>query len=81
MSEFFQSVVSLPLPFNMVVLIVMFGCATAVISSIARETRKYYCHRNEMELKREMFDREMDAEEVEQVMRAKAPTAKYVKKQ
>ena len=80
MSDFFQSVVSLQTPFNMIVLVVMIGCATAVVSSIAVETRKYFCHRNEMELKREMLDRGLEAEEIERTLRASAPTAEYVKK-
>lgn len=80
MNNFFQSVMSLPVPFNMIVLIVMIGCATALISSIVEEVRKYCCHRNEVELKREMLDRGMDTEDIERAIRAEIPTAKYVKK-
>jgi uncharacterized membrane protein (DUF106 family) len=75
MSNLFDSIISLPVPFNMVVLVVLIGCVTGIITSIAKETRKYFCHRNEMELKREMIDRGLDAAEIDQVMQAQPAKA------
>ena len=65
-----ESIMDMPVPFNMVVLIVLIGCVTGVLTTIAQETRKFFCHREEMELKREMLDRGMDAREIDQVLRA-----------
>ena len=71
MSHLLDSIVALPTPFNMVVLIVLIGSVAGVIGTIAREVRKYFCHREEMEFKREMLDRGIDPQEIDRVMRAK----------
>jgi TRAP-type C4-dicarboxylate transport system permease small subunit len=76
MSGLLQSIVALPVPFNMVVLVVLIGCVAGVITSLAKEIRKFFCHRNEMELKREMLERGLDATEIDQVMRATSPPSK-----
>jgi hypothetical protein len=53
-----------------------YPCSVAgVIMAIAVEARKYFCHRSEIELKREMLDRGMEAQEIEQVLRATLPGA------
>ncbi len=70
MSRFFDSILQLPVPFNMVVMIVLICTVAGVITAIAKETRHYFCHRNEMELKREMLDRGMEPREIEEVIRA-----------
>jgi hypothetical protein len=70
MGRFFDSIIDMPAPFNMVVLIVIICTVAGVITSIAKETRKYFCHRSEMDLKREMLDRGMESREIEQVLRA-----------
>jgi hypothetical protein len=71
MSGFFESIAELPTPFNMVVFIVLIGLVAGVIGTIAKEVRKFLCHRDEMELKREMLDRGMESEEIDRVMQAK----------
>ena len=76
MSSFLDSIVAIPAPFNMVVLIVLIGSVAGVIGTIAKEVRKYLCHRTEMELKREMLDRGMKSQEIERVMKAKMADAK-----
>ena len=76
MGTLFESIVSLPAPFNMVVLIVLIGSVAGVIGTIAKEVRKYLCHRTEMELKREMLDRGMKTQEIERVMQAKMADTK-----
>ena len=73
MSRFFDSIFEMPAPFNMVVIIVLIGAVAGTISTIAKETRKFFCHRNEIELKREMLERGMEGQEIEQVMRATSP--------
>jgi hypothetical protein len=73
MSRFFDSVFEMPVPFNMVVIIVLIGAFAGLVSTIAKETRKYFCHRNEIELKREMLERGMEPQEIEQIMRATSP--------
>jgi len=76
MSSLLDSIVSIPSPFNMVVLIVLIGSVAGVIGTIAKEVRKYLCHRTEMELKREMLDRGMKSHDIEQVIQAKMTEAK-----
>jgi hypothetical protein len=73
MSGFFDAIMSLQTPFNMVVLIVLIGTVGGVISASVKEVRKYLCHREETQLKREMLDRGMKAMEIEQVLCA-SPT-------
>lgn len=71
MNTFFQSISALPPPFNMVVYIVLIGATAGVLGTLSKEVFKYLRHRNEVDLKREMLDRGMDAHEIEQVMRAR----------
>jgi len=71
MNSLLDSIVALPVPFNMVVLVVLIGSVAGVIGAIASEVRKYLCHREEMELKREMLDRGMDPQEIDRMMHAK----------
>ena len=71
MNSLFESIASLPVPFNMVVWIVLIGSVAGVLATIVKEARRYCCHRNEIELKREMVDRGMESEEIERVMRAR----------
>ncbi len=70
MSTLLDSIMELPVPFNMVVLIVLIGSVAGVIGTIAKEVRKYFCHQNELELKREMISRGMEPQEIDQVLRA-----------
>jgi hypothetical protein len=70
MSTLLDSIMELPVPFNMVVLIVLIGSVAGVIGTIAKEVRKYLCHQNELELKREMIARGMEPQEIDQVLRA-----------
>ncbi len=76
MSSVIDSIVALPTPFDMVVLIVLIGSVAGVIGTIAKQVRKYLCHRAELELKREMLDRGMKSQEIERVMQAKMAGAK-----
>ncbi|MGI9427584.1 MAG: hypothetical protein ACR2NM_02920 [Bythopirellula sp.] len=71
MSSFIELMRSVPPPFNMVVYIMLIICGSSVISSIFKQIRKYACHRQDLDFKREMLDRGMSVEEVEQVVRAR----------
>ena len=71
MSSFIELMRSVPPPFNMVVYIILIISAGGVISSFFKQIRKYACHRQELEFKREMLDRGMSVEEVDQVVRAR----------
>lgn len=72
MSSFIELMRSVPPPFNMVVYIMLIICGSGVITSIFKEIRKYSCHRQELDFKREMLDRGMSIDEVEQVVRARS---------
>jgi hypothetical protein len=73
-SQFFQMIMSIPAPFNMVVLIVLFGCIAGIIKAIIKESRKYASHRHELELKRELVERGLSADEIERIIAARGPT-------
>lgn len=75
MLEIIRLIAGMEPPFNMVVFIVMFGCLAGAVSSIAAETRKYFCHRDDLELKRELVDQGLSSGEIELVMRAKSRDA------
>lgn len=72
MSSFIELMRSVPPPFNMVVYIMLIICGSGVITSVFKQIRKYACHRQELEFKREMLDRGMSVDEVEQVVRARS---------
>ena len=72
MSTLFESIATLPTPFNMIVFVVLIGSVAGVIATVAKEVRIFLCHRDEMELKREMLDRGMGSEEIDRAMHAKA---------
>lgn len=72
MISLFESIAEMQEPFNMIVFVVLFGSAAGAIAAIAKEVRKYFCHQNEMELKREMLARGMKSPEIEHVLRTRA---------
>ena len=72
MSSLFDSIATLPTPFNMIVFVVLIGSVAGVIGTVTREVRIFLCHRDEMELKREMLDRGMELQEIDRVMQGKA---------
>jgi len=73
MHDLFQQISTLPAPFNMVVLLVLIIMGTGVITSLMKQIRKFACHRQDVEFKREMLDRGLSADEIEQIIRAKVP--------
>jgi hypothetical protein len=70
MSEFFHSILSMPSPFNMVVMVVLISCSAAVVKFVAMEIRRFGCHRQDIDFKREMVERGLSAEEIERVLAA-----------
>lgn len=73
MSEALHSIVSMPTPFNMVVLITLIVMTASLVGTVAKQIRKYVCHRQELEFKRELLDRGLAAEEVERIVVARSP--------
>jgi hypothetical protein len=71
MSDALRSIVDIPPPFNMIVLVVLIVTAGSAFSAVASQVRKYFTHRQELEFKRELLDRGMSAEEIERVVQAK----------
>jgi hypothetical protein len=74
--ELFKGILSIPVPFNMVVLVVLIFCTTGVITSLFKQIRKYASHRRELDLKRELVERGLSVDEVERIMAAKSSTSK-----
>ena len=73
MSEFFQSIVSIPPPFNMVVFVVLIGSVVGVIGTIATQVRKYASDPADTQFKRDLVERGLSAEEIELIVAAKSP--------
>jgi len=76
MSEVLRSIVDIPSPFNMVVFIMLIGSLAGVIGTIATQVRKYASHRADIQLKRELVERGLTAEEIERIVGAKSPDSK-----
>ena len=74
--ELFKAILSIPIPFNMVVLVVLFFCVTGVVTSMLKQIRKYACHRRELDFKRDLVERGLSVEEIERIMAAKCSTSK-----
>ena len=70
MSTFVDLMQNVPPPFNMVVYIMVIICGGSVLTSAFKQVRKFACHRQEMDFKRELLDRGMSPDEVERVVRA-----------
>jgi hypothetical protein len=73
-SNVIERILSLPVPFNMVVIIVAIVFASGIITSVAKQVRKYACLRHELNFKRELLDRGMSVDEIEQVVKARSPS-------
>jgi hypothetical protein len=70
--EIFKSIILIQTPFNMIVLIVLFGSVAGVLGGIATQIRKYGCHRQDIDFKRELVDRGLSADEIERIIKARA---------
>lgn len=69
-----ESILRIPPPFNMVVLIVLICTMAGVVTSIAKEIRKFACHRQEVAFKQELVDRGLATDEIERLIAANGPS-------
>ncbi len=76
MYRLLDGIINLPAPFNMVVYIIMIVMGAGIITGITKQVRKMVCHRQDLDFKREMLDRGLTAEEIDQVIRSKSPSHK-----
>lgn len=70
--EFFNGILHLPTPFNMVVLIVLICSVAGVLTGIATQIRKFVCYRQDIDFKRELLDRGLSADEIERILNARS---------
>lgn len=72
MKDFIELFSSLGPPWNMIVLVVLISCVASIIKAVAKQSRIYGSHRAEMNLKREMVERGLSAEEIERIVTARS---------
>ena len=70
--ELLKGILSIPIPFNMIVLVVLFFSVAGVFTSAFKQIRKYACYRREVDLKRELVERGFSVEEIERIVAAKS---------
>ena len=70
MTETLNLITSIPSPFNMIVLIVLISCAAGIVTTMFKELRKFACHRQELNLKRDLVERGLSIDEIERVIAA-----------
>jgi hypothetical protein len=76
MKEMFDAFNSLGSPWNMIVLVVLISGLGSVVKTIAKQVRAYASHRVDMNLKRELVERGLSADEIERIVAAKSPVDK-----
>jgi hypothetical protein len=72
--DVFKGIVSMPAPFNMVVLVVLIVFTAGIFTSLFKQIRKYACHRQDVELKRELVERGLSVDEIERILAARGNT-------
>ena len=65
-----QSITSIAAPFNMIVLVVFLMVVGGIFTTFFQQLRKFACHRQELNFKRDLLDRGLTADEVEQIVQA-----------
>ena len=70
MTETLNLITGIPSPFNMIVLVVLISCAAGIVTSLFKELRKFACHRQEVNLKRDLVERGLSVDEIERVVAA-----------
>lgn len=65
-----QSITSISAPFNMIVLVVFALVVGGIFTTLFQQLRKFASHRAELNFKRDLLDRGLTADEVEQIVRA-----------
>jgi hypothetical protein len=76
MIELFQNIVSIQAPFNMIVLVCLIVSVAGVISSLFKQVRKFTCHRQELDFKRELVERGLGVDEIERIVAARSVSEK-----
>jgi len=78
MNDVFQMLFQGHQPWGMIITVVLIGCLTGVIMNITDEIRKYACHREDVQLKRELVERGLSVDEIERIVAARtnAPPGK-----
>ena len=70
MSEVLIKLLEIPAPFNMIIVAVAMGIMIPIVAIISAEARKFFAHRADLEVKRDMVERGMSAEEIERILEA-----------
>lgn len=70
MVELLRAIIGIQAPFNMVILVVLIGVSGSTIAVIAKEVRKYFSGRDELEFKRDMVAHGLSAQETERLLQA-----------
>lgn len=70
MLGFAENLWELPPPFNMVVIIIAMIFGSWMLCDFAGHLRKYFSHRDELQLKRELVDRGLGVDEIERIINA-----------
>jgi hypothetical protein len=70
MSNAIESIAGIQTPFNMIVLIALIAMIGGLIGGAAKQFRHWACHRQELELKRELVERGLSADEIVKVIEA-----------
>jgi hypothetical protein len=76
MSDALHSLLNIPTPFNMIVLVILIGSTAKLISAFATQIRHFAIHRTEMNFKRELVERGLSVDEIERVVAAKSASSK-----
>ncbi len=76
MIELLQKIASIQSPFNMFVLVCLILSVAGVISSLFKQIRKYMCHRQELDFKRDLVERGLGVDEIERIVAAKSASEK-----
>lgn len=76
MTGLFQSITSLQPPFNMIVLIVLIVSFFGLLRMVVLQARLFASHREDVQLKRELVERGLGADEIERIVLAKSPREK-----
>ena len=60
----------LPMPFNFVILIIVIVFSWLLLACVVEQIGKYARHREQIELKRELLDRGLEADEIKTILEA-----------
>jgi hypothetical protein len=72
--EVLKALINIPIPFNMIVLVVLFGSISGAIIGVSVELRKYASHRQTLQFKRDLVERGLGGDEIEQIVAAQTPS-------